>query len=100
MRRRPANFLKHADRDEDKTLNEATLESDHLLLEACTLYTDLGFEPTPEMYTFARWHLAVYPHEEGDPIETAAGFIYGLDRSAQLQFGAFFLNRFSESIRP
>jgi len=92
--RRPANFLKHADEDTAKTLNPATLKTDHLLLEACTIYMELGFKPTPEMNAFARWHLAVYPHEEQDPIETAAGFVHRLDRTDQLQFGAFLLDQY------
>ena len=92
--RRPANFLKHADQDAVKTLNPATLETDHLLLEACTIYMELGFKPTPEMNAFARWHLAVYPHEEPDQIETAAGFVDRLDRTDQLQFGAFLVDQY------
>ena len=91
--RRPANFLKHANDDATKTLNPATLNTDHLLLEACTIYMELGFKPTPEMNAFARWHLAVYPHEEQDPIETAAGFVDRLTRTEKLQFGAFLLEQ-------
>ncbi len=93
MRRGPANFLKHADWDGAKTLNPATLETDHLLLEACTIYVELGFPPTPEMKAFARWHLAVYPHEEQDPIKTAEGFVHELDRNSQLRCGAFLLEK-------
>jgi len=93
---RPANFLKHADRDAAKTLNPATLETDHLLLEACAIYMELGFKPTPEMNAFGRWHLAVYPHEEQDPIETAAGFVHCLNRTDQLQCGVFLLNQCME----
>jgi len=89
---KPANFLKHADRDADKALNSATLKTDHLLLEACVLYVSLGFELTPEMSAFSRWHLAVYPHEQDDGIKTAAGFVHTLERNAQLQFGAFLLS--------
>jgi hypothetical protein len=96
VRNQPANFLKHANRDADKALNPATLETDHLLLEACALYMELGFEPTPEMYAFSRWHLAVYPHDEGDRIVTAAGVVHSLERTAQLQFGAYLLDRILE----
>jgi hypothetical protein len=90
-RNRPANFLKHADRDADEMLNQGTLETDHLLLEACCLYEELGLPSTPEMSAFARWHLAVYPHEDGDAIETASGFVHSLERTEQLEFGAFIL---------
>ncbi|MBI3374243.1 MAG: hypothetical protein HY017_21170 [Betaproteobacteria bacterium] len=97
VRRQPANFLKHADRDAAETLNLATLETDHLLLEACARYRDLGFEPTTEMYAFCKWHLAAYPHEEEDRIETAVGAVDSLDRTAKLQFGAFLLDRYLEN---
>ena len=95
-RRKPANFLKHADRDPANTLNPATLETDHLLLEACALYVGLGLVPTCEMNAFVQWHLAVYPHEAEDQVNTAAGFVHSLDRSAKLQFGAFLLDRLLE----
>ena len=90
-RNRPANFLTHADQDADKMLNQETLKTDHLLLEACCRYEELGLPSTPEMSAFARWHLAVYPHEDGDAIETAAGFVDHLERTEQLEFGAFIL---------
>ncbi|MBI2959396.1 MAG: hypothetical protein HYY28_03715 [Betaproteobacteria bacterium] len=92
VKRKPANFLKHADRDPDNALNPETLKTDYLLLEACALYGGLGFELTPEMWAFSRWHLAVYPREQEDQIKTAAGFVHELEWSAQLQFGAFLLS--------
>lgn len=97
-RSRPANFLKHADRDAQMALEVSTLETetDHLLLEACTLYMELHHEPALEMHVFARWHLAVYPHESGDELQTAAGAAHDLKRDAQLQLGAFLLERYRE----
>ena len=59
----PANFLKHANRDADRSLDEDNLQTDSLLFRTCGWYMDLGFESTTEMHAFSRWHLAVYPHE-------------------------------------
>ncbi len=92
-RKKPANFLKHADRDPNDFLNEANLETDHILLEACLLYKELGFDLTTEMHAFGRWHLAVYPHEEGDALITADGPVHELSRESQLSFGAWLLKQ-------
>lgn len=50
--RRGANFLKHAGKDAAKALNPSTLSTDHLLLQACSMYTDMGFSATREMRAF------------------------------------------------
>ena len=42
MTNRPANFLKHADTDASGHLNMQSLETDFLLLQACTVYRILG----------------------------------------------------------
>ena len=86
-----ANFLKHADKDSGRALDPSTLSTDHLLLEACTVYRGLGLAPTHEMNCFGRWHLAVYPSEEADRIVTKAGDVSELDREDQLAFGQFLL---------
>jgi hypothetical protein len=95
-----ANFLKHADRDAEQSLDVSRMETDHLLLEACSLYDDLNFKPTPEMQAFGRWHLAVYPHEEGDKLDTALGPVHELNRAAQLEVGAFLLEHYQLSHEP
>lgn len=64
--KRPANFLKHADRDASGALKMDTARPDDLLLRACCVYADLGLELTREMHAFSRWHLAAYPSAEGD----------------------------------
>jgi len=56
----PANFLKHADHDQNDFINESEMNTDDLLLEACTFYTVMGVDLTAEMRSFGRWHLAVY----------------------------------------
>jgi hypothetical protein len=88
---RPANFLKHADHDQNDFIDESEMNTDDLLLEASALYTMMGFDPTAEMRSFLRWHLAVYPHEDGDAINTAAGPVHELPREDQLEFGAYLL---------
>jgi hypothetical protein len=87
-----ANFLKHADKDPDKALDQATLRTDDLLLEACVMYLELGFKLTPEMKAFARWHLAVHPRTHEDRLKTKAGDVCDLSREDQLEFGAFLLD--------
>jgi|SRR5208282_2307760 len=89
---RPTNFLKHAEHDVDTAIDSSDLNTDYLLLEACATYSKLGLEWTPEMHAYARWHLAVYPHESGDKISTAAGNIDTLPRPHQLEFGEFLLD--------
>jgi hypothetical protein len=91
-RRRPANFLKHAERDATEVLDPDTMGTDDLLLEACTIYCRLGLPATPEMSAFGRWHLAMYPLQEEDRIVTAVGDVSTLSRNEQLEFGAFLLS--------
>ena len=93
---RPANFLKHADQDAGKVLDQDGLQTDTLLLFSCVTYTELGLEYTPEMTAFCRWHLAVYPHEDGDAIKTDAGYVHDLSRAHQLEFGDFMLSHYRE----
>ncbi len=89
--RHPANFLKHANRDPQEVLDTDTISTDHLLLQACCIYGDLGLELTPEMRAFSRWHLAVYPSADGDELQTAVGALHTLSRDEQLDAGAFLL---------
>ena len=93
VRRKPANFLKHANRDPEHALDESALKTEHLLLEACTLYAGLGLKLTPEMYVYVQWHLAVYPHEESDKIKTELGYVHDLAHDAQLELGRFLLDK-------
>jgi len=94
---RPANFLKHADRDPGEALDQDSLQTDALILVSCTTYAELGLEYTPEMIAFCRWHLAVYPHEDGDAIKTDSGYVHDLSRAHQIEFGDFMLSRYRES---
>jgi hypothetical protein len=88
----PANFLKHASSDPGASLDPDDMRTEGLLLEACALYGSLGLDLTPEMRAFSRWHLAVYPHEEGDKIQTAVGYVHELLRADQVEFGSFLLS--------
>lgn len=94
---RPANFLKHADRDPGDVLDQDSLQTDTLLLVSCTTYAELGLEYTPEMSAFCRWHLSVYPHEDGDEIKTDSGYVHDLSRAHQIEFGEFMLSHYRES---
>ena len=95
---RPANFLKHADRDTGESLDQDSLQTDLLLLVSCTEYKNFGLALTPEMEAFCRWHLAVYPHEATDPIKTDAGYVHDLSRPDQLEFGDALLNLYRERL--
>jgi hypothetical protein len=92
---KPTNFLKHADKDPDAFLDEDEDEvnADYLLLEACVLYSDLGFDPTATMWAFGRWHLAVYPSGEGDAVVTADSPVDEMPREHQLAFGRWLLEQ-------
>lgn len=94
---RPANFLKHADRDPGAFLDETGLSTDHLLLEGCTLYLELGLESSAEISAFGRWHLAVYPSEDSDSLETAVGPVHLQSRDVQLEVGNILLNACREA---
>ena len=94
---RPANFLKHADRDPQSVLDQDDLQTDLLLLGSCITYANLGLDYTPEMKAFIRWHLAVYPREDGDEIKTDSGHIHDLSRDLQLECGEFMLSLYRET---
>ena len=94
---RPSNFLKHADQDAGEVLDQGSLQTDTLLLTSCVTYAELGLEYTPEMKAFLSWHLAVYPHEDGDEIKTASGYVHDLSRAHQREFGDFMLSHYRES---
>ena len=94
---RPANFLKHADRDPGEVLDQDSLQTDALLLVSCATYMELGLECTPEMNAFYRWHRAVYPNEDGDEIGTDSGYVHDLSRVHQIEFGDFMLSHYRES---
>ena len=96
---RPANFLKHADQDAGKVLDQDSLQTDTLLLASCVTYAKLGLEYTPEMKAFFQWHLAVYPHEDGDEIKTDSGYVHDLSRAHQLEIGDFMLSHYRESLK-
>ena len=78
-------------------LDQDSLQTDTLLLASCVTYAKLGLEYTPEMKAFFRWHLAVYPHEDGDEIKTASGYVHDLSRAHQLDVGDFMLSHYRES---
>ena len=93
----PANFLKHADRDPSGLLKENEGSADNILLFASGLLIRLKVEPSPEVLAFSTWHLAVYPNEPGDELQTGVErdgrrlCIHELERSEQKEAGQFFL---------
>jgi hypothetical protein len=52
-----SNFLKHADRDPDKSFAENDLNSYQLIFGACNIYFDLMGRLTPEMQVWSAYNL-------------------------------------------
>lgn len=94
---KPANFLKHADRDPGGFLKENEVSADDKLLFASSILIRLKVEPSPEQLAFNRWHLAVYPNKPGDELQTGVErdgrrlCLHELERSEQKEAGQFFL---------
>ena len=93
--RDPANFLKHANRDDKRSLDPKDLDTDTLLLRTCAMYAKLGLEFTLEMEVFVKWHHAVYPPEDGCKIKTGSGYVHEMSRAHQIEFGNFLLSPLS-----
>ena len=56
-----ANFLKHADYDDDHSITEDEADPDRVLLDACSLYVDLTGQLTPEMQVWTAYAVWVKP---------------------------------------
>ncbi len=89
-----ANFLKHADKDSDQTLdNIDEIINDVTLFFACVLYQDLGYEYTPEMRFFVTWYSCIHPDQIRDDLPGKAQLLEAskywrdLPRNQQLEFG-------------
>ena len=86
---RPANFLKHADKDPEATsvINEHM--TDILLLDCCSSYEELTGEFTGEMVAFLEWYFAVYPPNPTKEINQYIRIkhIHGKSRTYQLSEG-------------
>lgn len=91
-RHRPANFLKHADRDPNDFLDPTAVRTDELLLEACLLYRDLGLQFTLEMRAFVDWSLLVHRGASSIDQPKAVAAVQALDRDEQLAFGNHLLS--------
>ena len=90
--RYPANFLKHANRDSDKSVKQEEMKTDELLAVSCDAYLRLGLKFTLEMAVFRQWHLAVYPADEDDEVWTADGYVHDMPRDSQIVFGNLYFN--------
>ena len=92
-------IISHANNDPHGVLNEDDVKTDHLLIEACVLYVAIGCDITVEMRAFLLWRLAVYPNEDGDILNTAAGPFHELEREHQVEVGMFILERYKSETR-
>ena len=86
---RPANFLKHADKDPEATLIINEQMTDNLLLDCCSSYEKLTSVFTDEMVVFLEWYLAVYPLDPAKEINQYISIkhVYGKSRAYQLSEG-------------
>ena len=103
MENRAANFLKHAKIDSHRALDIGLVDNDWVLLQCVCHFKTLVNELTPEMYTFARWHLAVYPTFERDTlprkenIKDESEQLHKLLRNEQLEAGGELLDIFRKA---
>jgi len=95
---RPANFLKHADRDPEAILDDGEDEDiDWTLFIACMYYKDLGFQLTPEMSALISWHMSIHKDvllEEKQNIfavEQIGKMLISKSRVEQLKIGKEFI---------
>lgn len=58
---RPANFLKHADKDAGRVLNIGELNNHELIMRAGTILHELLRRPTPETFVYGIYMHADYP---------------------------------------
>ena len=86
---RPANFLKHADKDPEATSVIDEQMTDNLLLDCCSSYEQLTGEFTEEMVAFLEWYLAVYPRDPTREINQYISIkhVHGKSRAYQLSEG-------------
>jgi hypothetical protein len=55
------NFLKHADKDPDETLELEENINDHTIISCCGYFITLGYAASSEMLGFVRWYEIMYP---------------------------------------
>jgi hypothetical protein len=80
---KPANFLKHADRDPHSILDDFDEEAnDAVLFLASVYYQSIGELLTPEMTTLIEWFLALHPDFLKDDADLSfRGLIYQASRT-------------------
>lgn len=98
---RPANFLKHADKDPAAILDNVHEGAAEMTLLLCGYYyRDLGYEITKEMKALGLWCSMSYPEivRPGSSLEQAAATLgveglHTLPRDKQLAFGKKLLHQ-------
>jgi len=107
MVNRPANFLKHADKDPDDILDNIDEKlNDIKIFISCLYYTDLQFTRSIEMDTFLTWFFVVNPHFINEEhAEAKEGYMEFADirnesREAQLSAGFQLLNHTHDGAKP
>lgn len=91
------NYLKHADRDPNSSLEFEEEENDHLMFVASIECGGIGHPLSYSMQAFQVWYLALYPEKIGhetQPVATAKRLFPDLstkERREQLSLGHQFL---------
>jgi hypothetical protein len=76
------------------------VDADFTLLSTLSLLVRLNAETSAEQRAFARWHLAAYPSQSGDDLQTGVEedgrslFVHELMRTEQKKVGQILLEYF------
>ena len=91
-----ANFIKHADKDPEGSINNFNEEiNDSILFLASLYYQDVGCKLTPEMLTITVWYSALHPDfiientssEYKSQVDVVKKTLIGKSRKEQLNIG-------------
>lgn len=100
-RNKIANFLKHADRDVEKSISLDEIDNPFLLLLACSAYQDVAKFFTPEMEVYYMYVVAISDIKEGKPehIKKCAEIIDSLDAAEQMAFCLQFIKQLKQTTK-
>lgn len=100
LRNKPANFLKHADKDSDETLDFGELNPCWIIAGCIILWSNLNLDKSSEMLVYSLWLRSVTAGrvpELGSLVkpeyvaETASGPVHLFTLDQQLDFGRYLL---------
>ena len=86
-RNKPANFLKHAKKDADRSLGLDELDVPWVIADAISLWINLNLPPTVEMQVYNYWFFGVTAKKPEEFVTTKAGAIHLLTFEQQIEVG-------------